>query len=142
MYKLLDHTADVKFKAKAETLEEAIEESVRAFSDIVYGKEIKEKNILEKKEIKSIEIESENLEALIFDILDRLIFLQDSEKVLVLGLDRINLKKDNIYQVSIDVSVVPIKPEMSLLDIKGPTYNEMKVEDRNGDWIIEAVLDI
>jgi SHS2 domain-containing protein len=31
---------------------------------------------------------------------------------------------------------------MNLLDIKAPTYNEMKVDYEDGKWVLEAVLDV
>lgn len=134
-YEILEHTADEKFHAEGESLEEAFSEATKAFSEVVKGGEGEGRH--------SITVESENYEALLFDFLDRLIFLQDSEGVAVSHAKDLEIqeKKDG-YQLEAEIMVDPITSGMSYTDIKAPTYNEMKVDFQDGKWILEAVLDI
>ena len=134
-YEILEHTADEKFRAEGENLEEAFSETVKAFSEITKG---------DRGEIKhSIEIESENTEALLFDFLDKLIFLQDTEGVAIGHAGNLEIKeKEESYLLTADIMTENITPGMTYTDIKAPTYNEMKVDYQDGEWILEAVLDI
>ena len=134
-YEILEHTADEKFRAEGENLEEAFSETVKAFSEITKG---------DRGEIKhSIEIESENTEALLFDFLDKLIFIQDTRGIAVGHAENLNIKeKEDSYKLNADIMTEPITPGMTLTDIKAPTYNEMKATYEDGRWILEAVLDI
>lgn len=135
-YDILDHTADAKFKAQGSSLTEAFEEALNAFSEIVGGENGEYRH--------EIEVESENLEALLFDFLDRLIFLQDSEEIAIGTAKHLKVEeKEDSYQLEATVLVDPIEPGMSLVDVKGPTYSEMKVDYIKGEgWTLQAVLDI
>ncbi len=93
----------------------------------------------------SIEIESEGLEPLLFDLLDELIFLQDTENVVVSHARNLELEElENGWKLSADIMTDRITPETNLMDIKGPTYSEMKVDYSNDEsaWVIQAVIDI
>lgn len=141
-YEILHHTADIKFRAKGPKLEEAFSEAVKAFSELV-----KEGEKMEFPESDStqhtVEIESENAEALFFDFLDRLIYIQDVNNVTVTDTEEMEITQDaGVYKLKASVVAYPIPEEMPLLDIKGPTYNDMIVEKTNGEWVLEAVLDI
>lgn len=137
-YEILGHTADEKFRAEGENLEEAFSESVKAFGEIVGSDP-------EAGEYRhEIEVESEGYEALLFDFLDKLIFLQDTEGVAVCQAEKLRIEeKQDSYVLSAVICVDSIDREDSFQDIKAPTYNEMKVDYEEGvGWIVEAVLDI
>lgn len=137
-YEILEHTADVKFRAEGENLENTFSESVKAFGEIV-GSDPKAGEYRH-----NIEVESESSEALLFDFLDKLIFLQDTEGVAVCQAEELSIEeKENSYVLEAVIWVDSIDREDSFQDIKAPTYNEMKVDYEEGTgWIVEAVLDI
>jgi SHS2 domain-containing protein len=134
-YEILEHTADEKFRAQGRDLEEAFTEAVNAFSEITKG---------DRGEVKhSIEVKSESHEALLFDFLDRLILLQDTEGVAVGHAEDLEIQEtEDKYVLTADIMTETITPGMNYTDIKAPTYNEMDVRVENGKWILEAVLDI
>ncbi|MEF8880227.1 MAG: archease [Candidatus Nanohaloarchaea archaeon] len=134
-YEILQHTADEKFRAEGETLEEAFKQATKAFSEITKG---------ERGEVKhQIKVVSESQEALLFDFLDELIFLQDTEGIAVGHAEKLEIDDERDgYRLKADIMTEPITPSMSLTDIKAPTYNEMKVDYQDGKWVLEAVLDI
>mgnify|MGYP006279951963 CR=1 FL=1 len=134
-YEILEHTADEKFRASGQSLEEAFSEATEAFSEIVKGDEGSVRH--------SIEVESESHEALLFDFLDKLIFLQDTEGVAVSYAENLEIEEtDSGHSLTADIVTDPITPGMNYTDIKAPTYNEMKVAVEEGNWVLEAVLDI
>ncbi|MFB6209789.1 MAG: archease [Candidatus Nanohaloarchaea archaeon] len=138
MYEILSHTADEKFRAEGKSLEEAFSRSVEAFAEIVGA----DPDAGEYRH--SLNIESEKLESLLFDFLDRLIFLQETEGVVVCHAEDIEIEEmQSGHSLEATVWADPITEGASYQDVKAPTYNEMKVDYEKGEgWIIEAVLDI
>ncbi len=135
-YEILSHSADEKFRAKGETLEEAFKQATAAFSEIVKGDQ--------GSTTHTIQVESESHEALLFDYLERLIFLQDTEGVAVSYAEKVKIQeRESGYTLEAEVKTDPITAAMNYTDIKAPTYNEMRVEYEEGEgWVLEAVLDI
>lgn len=132
-YEILDHTADIGFRATGETLGEAFESATRAFADIVAYEDPPEPT----DEV-HVEVEAENLEALLFDYLDRLIYTQEVEGVVVVGAEA--EATDDPPRVEATLSVAPLR--RGLMDIKAPTYSEMRAEHDDAGWTLEAILDI
>lgn len=132
-HEVLGHIADAKFRATGETLSGAFESATRAFAEIVGAEG------LEPTDEVCVEVETpeEDIEALLFDYLDRLIYTQDVEGVVVVDAD-VNVSEDPPC-VEATLEVAPVEP--GLMDVKAPTYNEMRA-DRDDGWVLEAVLDI
>ncbi len=137
-YEILGHTADEKFRATGDSIEEAFSESVKAFAEIVGADPEAGENH------HSIDIESESYEALFFDFLDELIFLQDTERQVVTHVESMKVEKiGNVRKLEATLNTDPIVEGSGFLDIKAPTYNEMKFDYEKGTgWVLEAVLDI
>lgn len=135
-YEILEHTADAKFSATGDSLEEAFSETVNAFAEIVGGKGGSVRH--------SVELESESLDALLFDFIDELIFLQETEDVTATGVKDLEIEeKEDGYRLETTLWTDPIEPEDGLMEIKAPTYSEMEVDYVKGEgWKITAVMDI
>ncbi|MFB6241904.1 MAG: archease [Candidatus Nanosalina sp.] len=136
-YDILDHPADAKFRATGETKEEAFSEAVEAFSEIVGGDS--------GMYTHSVEVKSEGLDPLLFDFLDELIFLQDTENVVVSHASELKMEElEDGWKLSAEIMVDDITPEVHKLDVKGPTYSEMEVEydEERSAWVTQAVIDI
>jgi SHS2 domain-containing protein len=135
-YEILEHSADEKFRAQGETKEKALEEVVKAFAEIVGGDTNGEYH-------HKISVEAESLESLFYDFLDELIFLQDSEGIVISHAEELTLEElGNGWRLETTVLTDTITAEMNLLDIKAPTYNEMEIDYRDEKWVFEAVLDV
>ena len=135
-YEIQDHPADAKFSVVADSKEEAFKEVVDAFSEIVGGEA--------GNQVHTIKVESEGLKPLLFDFLDELIFLQDTENVVVSYADGLNLESlENGWRIEADIKVDLITSQVHVMDVKGPTYSEMKVSYEQGEgWVLGAVIDI
>ena len=131
-YEILEHTADVGFRATGETLAEAFESATRAFAEIVSYEDPPEAD-----DGIRIKVEAEDLEALLFDYLDRLIYTQDVEGVVVVDADA--EATNDPPRVEATLHVAPTR--RGFMDIKAPTYSDMRAEKEDG-WVLEAVLDI
>jgi len=135
-YELLEHTADVSFRAKGETLADAFESATRAFADIVAYEDPPEPT--DELRVKA-DAEGEDVDALLFDYLDRLIYTQDVEGVVVVDAD-VEADEESLRLDAL-LRVAPIDDD-AYLDIKAPTYSEMRAERDDEGWTLEAVLDI
>jgi SHS2 domain-containing protein len=137
-YEIMQHPADAKFRASGETKKEAFSEAVRAFADIVGGEA--------GKQVHTIKVDSESLESLLFDMLDELIFLQDTENVVVSHADEMSLNhaEDRSWRLEADIKTNKILPDVNKLDVKGPTYSEMEIKyiQGEGTWVLVCVVDI
>lgn len=133
-YELLPHPADVRFRATGATLDAAFAEAVRAFADIAEshgGTDVR----------REVRVESEDRQALLFDFLARLVLLQEIDEVAVTRADTLRITAvDGGYALDAVVLCGPI--EGTLFDVKSPTYSEMRVEETEGEWVLEATLDI
>lgn len=137
-YEILNHPADIKFRTNGETLEEAFSEVVKAMSELVGGAPENQ----QPKVTDETKIEATNLEALLFDFLNQLILFQDLEDVIVVQAENLQIDEtESGYRLSGGIHAVPILSDQPLLDIKGPTYSQMMI-NQNGGWTIEAVLDV
>lgn len=137
-YEILKHPSDAKFRAIGKTLEDAFKEATKAFSEIV-GEDPESGETRHKTNI-----ESENQQALLYDYLNRLVFIQDANGVAVTHAKNLSIEeKKEGYKLEGAVYVDDLDPGRSYMDIKSPTYNQMKVDYQQGEgWILEAVLDI
>ena len=137
-YEILDHPADVMFRANGETLEEAFVEVVSAVSELVGVEDGTGDHAVTWR----TELETRNLEALLFDFLDQLILSQDLEDAVVTGAGDLEIDETGDgYRLSAVIHATPIPSDQPLLDIKAPTYSQMVIEPNEG-WTIQAVLDV
>lgn len=135
-YEILEHTADAKFEARGDTLEAAFSEAVKAFAEIVGGGGGSTEH--------TIKVESESHESLLFDFIDELIFLQETENVAIARPEEISIEElEDSYKLEATLWTNPINSQQGLMDIKAPTYSEMEVDYVKGEgWKLVTVMDI
>ncbi|XVH33697.1 archease (plasmid) [Haloferacaceae archaeon DSL9] len=139
-YTILDRPVDVKFRATGRTLEDAFGTVVPAIAAIVGGDGGGRSDGPEVR--REVRVGSESKEALLFDFLDRLIVMQDVEGCVISRAEWLTITEDDdAYALAAMIVANPISITESGLDIKAPTYSEMRVES-NDEWVLEAVLDV
>ena len=134
-YEFLKHTADVKFRAKAMSLAKAFEESASALFETMRGNI----NILEQEE-KTIDVNGENLENLLYNFLEEFLFLLDSEDFLISEIKSLDIDDKN-YKLRMKVSGDAAKNYHFTNDVKAITYNDMRIE-RGEEVVITGVFDV
>ncbi len=145
-YEFIEHTADVQFKAYGKSLEEVFSNCAYAFVESIC-----KEDVLKKKKIK-FNVQGNDLENLLYNFLEELLFLFDSEgfilsKILKMKIDEKNLKLNcEIIGDSGDYEVYS--------HVKAVTYNSMFVRkeigkketeesgQEEGGWIAQVVLDV
>ncbi|MBU0959183.1 MAG: archease, partial [Nanoarchaeota archaeon] len=130
----LEHTADIKFQAYGKNLEETFENSALALLESVYGGKVKTQKTFK------FSIDGKDLGSLMYNFLEEFLFLIDAKHFLA-GKVRVKISKDN---KRLDAEVIGDDSSNYDLDmhIKAITYNDMFIEEKNGKWIAQVVLDI
>jgi len=132
-FKFLEHTADVKFQAFGNSLEEVFENSALAMFNSMYDGKVK------KKITKRIKIEGKDNESLLYNFLEELLFLFDSEGFFLSEIKSLKIKEGNL-----EAEIVGDKDENYEIhiDVKAITYNEMFVKQEEKKWVSQVVLDV
>lgn len=133
-FKFLPHTADVKFQAFGKSLNEAFENASLAMFNTMYDGKVK--SVIKKK----IGVKGKDLESLLYNFLEELLFLLDSQNFFL-----------SKIKVKIDEKKLELKAALSgdkagnykiNLDVKAVTYNQMYVKKHNNKYIVQVVLDV
>lgn len=145
-YEYFDVTADIGFYAYGSSLEEAYENAgIAMFNVITDIKKVK------KEETREFEVVSEDLVSLLYDYLDELLFLQDTE-FLFFSDFKINIEKivdeesSNLenYKLSCFAYGEEINWDVHTpkAEVKAITFHKMDVKEENGTFKLRAILDL
>ena len=141
-----DVTADIGFYAYGESLEEAYENAGLAMFNV-----ITDIDNVKKTESRDFEIVSEDLVSLLYDYLEELLFLQDTE-FLFFSDFKVNIEKREgnessdlenykltccAYGEEIDWNIHSHKSE-----VKAITFHKMCVKEADGIFKLRAILDL
>lgn len=136
-FELLDHTSEVGFRAHGATLAAAFENAGRALFQVMT-------DIDELGDDVDVEIDvaAESREALLFDFIDELIYLAETERVVLGAFDLSVAGEDERWTVEGTGRGERIHEGMRLQDVKAPTYSDMRVEEHGDGWVLEMTLDV
>jgi len=132
-FKFIEHTADIKFQAFGNSLEEIFENSALAVSKSMFDEDV------EGKISKNIEAQGKDNERLLYEFIEELLILFDSEQFLITSVKKIEIKDGEVK-----AEILGVNAENYEIDnhIKSVTYNEMFVKEEGGKWTAQVVLDI
>jgi SHS2 domain-containing protein len=136
-YKFLEHTADAKFKAFGKSLEEAFSNAALAMFSIII-----DTNKVNETVKHDIECSSKDLKSLLYDFLEELVFLIDTENFLLHHVEKIEIYKDELYFLRAVVSGDDAENYETTGDIKAVTYNDMEIIEEKNDVMVQVVLDL
>lgn len=136
-FKFLEHTADAKFQAFGKTMEEAFSNAALAtFSIITNTKKVKE-NVKH-----DIECSAKDLKSLLYDFLEELVFLLDTEDFLLNNVGEIKIYKDELYFLRAVVVGDKADNYETTGDIKAVTYYDMEIKKEKNKCMVQVVLDL
>lgn len=139
-YKFLDHTADVLFQAEAATLPELFEQCALALQET-------QVDISKVEPTKAINItgKNKNLEYLLFDFLDNLLFQKDSAQ-LVFSEFKVTIRSDSkgIYSLKCTArgEKLKVKKHQPKVDVKAITMHLFEVKKVKDGWNAQVLVDI
>lgn len=134
-FKYLPHTADAKFVAYGKDIDEVFANSALAMFNIL-GDTSKVK-VAKKIEIN---LKGKNYESLLYDFLEELIFLLETENLFLASIKNLKISKDFVLSCVAegdDLNNYELKS-----DIKAVTYSDMKISKTNKGYKIVVVVDI
>ena len=132
-FEVLEHTADVGVRGWGKTVEQAFEQATLGLLDIV--------GVWQPGpgEREPIEVEAQDLGALLVDWLGEVLYLQDTRDVVVAGLEVSSAAEDRAAGW---VELAPRPEEIEGTAVKAITYHQLEVTERDGRWVAQVFLDI
>jgi len=141
-YKYLEDVAiaDVAFEAEGKTLEELFESSGFALTNTM----IKDLGQLEQRVEKSFEVEAEDVEMLLFNFLQELIFYKDAERLLFNKFELDIEQKEDRWHLGVKAYGEEIDREKHelLADAKAVALHNFKVEEKAKGWMAMVIVDV
>lgn len=130
------HTADMEIVVQSDTLEEVFDDFSRALTGIICEQEISEKKTF------PIEVTANSLEALLFDFLDELIFLLDTESFVASRFVGELFNDSGSWVLDGIVYGDNINNYSHHGDLKAPTYHKLSIQQEGNGWVAHAVIDL
>jgi SHS2 domain-containing protein len=137
-YKFFPHTADAKFQAFGQTLGEAFIHAALALSSLMWDWENVAKNI----EIPVL-LEGKDLEQLLKNFLEEILYLWDTQNFLLGSVNSISLENQGeTWKIKALFVGDTLADEYEIFgDVKAVTYNEMIVNDK-APFMVQVVVDV
>jgi SHS2 domain-containing protein len=136
LYETFEHTADLGLRARASGLDTLFVETAHAlFSAIVDNPDQ-----VEARERVEFQLKAEDLELLLFDWLNELLYWFDAGHMLF-GRFEIRIKDLSLTATAWGE---PLDRERHLLqhEVKAITYHGLRVEPQGEEWLAEVIVDI
>ena len=134
-FKFFEHTADAKFQAYGKTLPESFSNAALAMMSIMVDYETVE-NVITKE----ITTKGNDEMAILYNFLEELLFLLDTEGFLLHKVEEISI--DNGKLSATVVGDTDIDRYELLGEVKAVTYNEMEIVEKKDDVMVQVVVDL
>jgi SHS2 domain-containing protein len=133
-------TADIAFQATGRDLPELF----MAAADATMNVMIDNLDGIEPRETLQIELSNDNIDLLLFDLLQELIFLKDAERLLLRVREVQIAERNENYFVKATAEGEPLDAERhhQRADVKAVTLHDFSVERTDGGWKARVLLDI
>jgi protein archease len=133
-------TADIAFEATGCDLPELFRDAADATMNVM----IEKLDAIEPRQTRRIELSSEQIDMLLFDFLQELIFLKDAERLLLRVRDVQIEQKEANFIVKADAAgeTLDATRHHQRADVKAVTLHDFSVERDNGGWKARVLLDI
>ncbi len=136
-YKFIDHTADVMFEAYGKNLNELFENAALATFEVQC--DLKK---VERKIKKKIKLKNEDMEKLLFDFLEELIYLKDA-KYLLFSKFKVKIdSKKGILEAEVEGEKINPKKHELKTDVKAVTLHYFSLGETKDGYKARVILDI
>lgn len=141
-YKYLEETAiaDIAFEARGKTLSELFQSAADATTNVM----VEDLDSIEMKESRAFKEQNKELDLLLFDFLQEIIYYKDSEQ-LMLKAPVVNIvEKGGIFFLSTTFKGELLNPQKheQRVDVKAVTLHQFSVEKDSEGWRAHVILDI
>jgi SHS2 domain-containing protein len=137
-FEFFDHTADTLFRAYGKTFEDALGSAILAFYNVIVDTEV-----VKPARKRFFVVEASSKETLVYETLNELVFLLDTEAFLTHRVVAVVLSQ----QASSWRAAVTLEGDVASGyevhgQVKNATYHEMLITEEDGKVTIQAVLDL
>ena len=141
-YKFLEEigTADIAFEATGRDLPGLFVAAADATMNVM----IDNLDAIEPRETRQIELSNDQIDMLLFDFLQELIYFKDAKRLLLRACETQNDQKDEIYFLKSKVAGERLDDtrHQQRADVKAVTLHGFTVEKHDGGWRARVLLDI
>ncbi len=135
-YEYLEHTADLGFRAYGATVEELFVNAAKALFGVMVSLDTVEEEL-----DRALEVEADDIEALMVNWLGELLYLFDTQGLLPRRFHIENLTDCRLTATMTGEIMDPLRHEIKT-GIKAVTYHQLFVRRRNGLWETQVFLDL
>jgi len=133
-------TADIAFEATGRDLPELFMSAADATMNVM----IENLDTIESRETRRIELKNDEIDMLLFDFLQELIYFKDAERLLLRVREMRIEEKEMAYSLKATTAGEPLDVgrHQQRADVKAVTLHDFRVEKIEGEWKAAAILDI
>jgi SHS2 domain-containing protein len=133
-------TADIAFEATGRDLPELFTAAADATMNVM----IDNLDVIESRETQQIELSNDNIEMLLFDFLQELIYFKDAKRLLLRARDTQIDQKGEAYFLKAKVVGERLDDtrHQQRADVKAVTLHGFSVEEQDSGWKAKVLLDI
>ena len=133
-------TADIAFEATGRDLPELFTSAANATMNVM----IENLDTIESRETRRIELKNDEIDMLLFDFLQELIYFKDAERLLLRVREIRIEEKEGTYCLEATIAGEPLDPRrhQQRADVKAVPLHDFRVEKTEGGWKAAAILDI
>jgi len=139
-YRILPHTADGKFQAFGETLEEAFANAALATASLMW-----DWTKVEPKVRFAVRVRGRDLQQLLVKFLSEVIYLMETRRFLLAGVSGLKMdQEETSYGIEATFQGDEISGRYKIYgDVKAVTYNDMRIEGCDcGVCTVQVVVDM
>ncbi len=132
--------ADAAFEAWGGSREEMFAAAADALLNVMVDDPV----VVRPDQSQEVRLESGDLEMLLFDFLNELIFFKDARRLLLRVTSIVIARNDDTYtlRTTLRGETVDRLRDSLHADVKAVTLHRFRVEEKDGGWRAEVVLDI
>ncbi len=135
MWEHFHHQADIGIRGIGESIEEAFEEAAVSMIAVVCDPET-----IEAKELIEINCEGADRELLLADWLNAIVYEMATRNML-LGKFEVRIETNKLAGKAWGEKADPQKHDMAV-EVKAATYSQLAVENEDGKWTAQCVVDV
>lgn len=138
-FRYLDHTADAKFQAFGQTLEEAFSNAALATASLMWDIEA-----VEKRTRRKVDIRGRDLEQLLLHFLQEVLYAFEVDSFYLAAVEGARIERQGNGEYRFEAVLVGDDRRSRYHlhgEVKAITYNEMKIETNN-PAMVQVVVDI
>ncbi|MDT7891567.1 MAG: archease [Thermoproteota archaeon] len=140
-YKFLEDIAiaDLAFEVNARSIEDLFRYAGKAITNAM----VLNLDSIERKEVREFEVIAQDLELLLFNFLQELIYYKDTENILFSEFEiKIYTNDKKIAKVKAYGEKLDPKKHDTLVDVKAVTMHMFELKEKNGNWFARVILDV